>query len=439
MNSMSSFTILLPFILFLASSVLMALWAKKRPGHSDFFLGGRSLGVFPLVMTFLGTQIGGGFILGTADSAFRQGILGIGYPLGLALGFLGLGTGFGAKLRSLELNTISELFSRVYESKKLYRFSSILLLCSLFGILIALAIGMKEFLVALGFTSPAWFLLSWFLVLAYTTQGGFLTVVWTDVVQAVAMIFLLSATFLVSWFKVPDINWVLPTSNISTALPELVMPALFMFIGQDMAQRCLAAKTPEQATKATKISALILTLLAFIPVWFGVVGRKLGADPAQGSIFLQAVHLTTNPVIFSFAASSVLLAIVSTVSSILLAISSSLSFDLLKGRFGRSTTFATGAFALVGTLFASDIIGCMVASYELSAAILAAPIFAAIYATSIVQGRKHLAWIGVICGGTAFILQKIFGLSPLLPLAISGTVTAFLVATAAQKNVQEAV
>lgn len=435
---MPSITALTPFFVFLILSAFMTLWTKRDPGHKDFFLGGRSLKVFPLVMTFLGTQIGGGFILGTADSAFRQGILGIGYPLGLAIGFFGLGTGFGAKLRSLELNTIAELFDRVYNSKKLYRFASLLLLCSLFGILIALAVGLKEFLVALGFSSPIYFFASWFIVLAYTTQGGFLTVVWTDVVQALAMIVLLAAAFIVSYFNVPEITWVLPTASFSKALPELVMPAIFMFIGQDMAQRCLAARTPEDATKAARISAIILAVLAFIPVWFGLVGRKFGADPAQGSIFLQAVALTTSPFIFSLAASSVLLAIVSTVSAILLAISSSLSHDILKGKFARTTTFTTGALALLGTLLTSDIIGCMVTSYELSAAILGAPLLAAIYATKFVQGNTKLAWIGVLAGAIAFIVQKTFDISPLLPLAISGTVTAFFLTSSSQKGVQEA-
>ncbi len=435
---MPSITALLPFFVFLILSAFMTLWTKRDPGHKDFFLGGRSLGVFPLVMTFLGTQIGGGFILGTADSAFRQGILGIGYPLGLAIGFFGLGTGFGAKLRSLELNTIAQLFDRVYASPKLYRFASLLLLCSLFGILIALAIGLKEFMLALGFSSPLWFLFSWFLVLAYTTQGGFLTVVWTDVVQALAMIVLLIVAFVTSFFNVSDITWVLPTASFSKALPELVMPAIFMFIGQDMAQRCMAARTPEIATKSSKISAVILTFLAFIPVWFGLVGRKLGADPAQGSIFLQAVSLSTSPFVFALAASSVLLAIVSTVSAILLAISSSLSHDILKGRFARTTTFTTGALALVGTLLATDIISCMVTSYELSAAILGAPLLAAIYATQNVQGKSKIAWAGVILGAIAFAAQRIFDLSPLLPLAISGTVTAFFVASSSQKGAQEA-
>lgn len=421
----------LPFVLFLVFSTLYAL--KNGVSHEKegtFFLGNRSITTFPLVMTFIGTQVGAGFILGTADVAYKEGIFGICYPLGLSLGFLGLGLGFGARIRQLEITTISELYDKVFNSKHLQRFSSFLLLISLTGIAIALAVGMRKFLVSLDLTNPLYFVLFWGLVVFYTSKGGLAAVVRTDMVQALGLVLLLIIAFVSTFSYAPQvINTLKSTPNLTSistswedSLFSLLFPFLFMFIGQDMAQRCFAAKTPATATKATLIAALVLGILACIPVWFGLLGNALGID-STGSIFLNTVQATCSPLIFSCAASGVLLAIVSTVSSVLLAISSSLSHDLLNGKYAKSSTCLIGSLALLGGFLGNDIISCMLASYELSAAALAPSLLISVVARNRVENRPEVAWAGVIAGTVGFIYQKLVGGNNLTPLALATLAT----------------
>ena len=72
--------------------------AKKVEVQEDYFLAGKSVRFFPLMMTFLATQVGGGLVLGSADEAYKYGLSVLLYPLGMSLGMIGLGLGLGARI-----------------------------------------------------------------------------------------------------------------------------------------------------------------------------------------------------------------------------------------------------------------------------------------------------------------------------------------------------
>src|ERR1700733_14208846 len=80
--------------------------SKNLNNKEDYFLAGKSVRLFPLMMTFLATQVGGGVILGAADEAYQFGWPVILYPLGAALGLILLGCGVGRKLAEFKVSTI---------------------------------------------------------------------------------------------------------------------------------------------------------------------------------------------------------------------------------------------------------------------------------------------------------------------------------------------
>src|ERR1700722_17712789 len=83
--------------------------SKGVMDQEEYFLAGKSVSFFPLMMTFLATQVGGGVILGAAEEAYRYGWSVLLYPLGAALGLIVLGIGAGRKLAGLGVNTIAEI------------------------------------------------------------------------------------------------------------------------------------------------------------------------------------------------------------------------------------------------------------------------------------------------------------------------------------------
>lgn len=407
---MFSYSTLLPFLIILAVSLYASKKAAKRA--SDFFLANRSISTFLLTMTLLGTQIGGGFMLGTSDAAFRTGPSGIFYSLGLSVGLLILGLGYAARLRSFLVKTIPELLRERYSSSLLASLAASLSIISLGGITVAQGIALKKFFLSMGFESILPYALSWGVVVAYTTWGGFLAVVWTDTIQALVMITLLCITFLGLLFPEFETvkrtcmtaNWSLDT----TLLPTLLMPALFMCIEQDIAQRCFAAKSPQTAKRACLISATLIALFAFIPTLFGMVAKEMGIS-SDGSVFMNVIRSSSWPFMGPVAETAILLAIISTASSVLLAVSSNIAEDFAKGKSSsRLITALVGGISFLLSLTGSDILMWLVGSYEVSVAGLLVPTVFAVLSRKEKRLNQRAGLWG-FCGGiVGYILAKLF-------------------------------
>lgn len=423
---------LIPFIVVLAISFVVGfIFSKTAKKSSDYFLGDRSLGWFLLMMTFVATQVGGGFILGTAEASYEHGFFGIFYSLGQALGFLALGLGFGAKLQSLKLTTASDLFEKYYGSPGLKKFAAALSILALTGILIAQAVALRKFMGSMGWNEEWIFLASWLVVILYTTQGGFLAVVWTDLLQASLMIAILVGAFcftmcepntppLANAFSYAENQWAEFSPKL---LGLLVMPFLFMFIEQDMVQRCFAGKNQQAVTKGALCASFVLFALAIIPVYFGYVSRDSGIASSATSKFMEAISLSTNSFIFSFAACAVLLAVISTASSLLSAISSNIANDFGGLSRPRTITFLTGMVALGASHFSSNIFTWMIASYELAVGCLFIPLVSAVFLKERCKNLLIAAKLSCFLGCIGFIEEKIFPhgtLGLFIPLILSG-------------------
>src|SRR6476660_1179278 len=112
------------FIGVLALLQLICLWAGKRASKNlqdqqDYFLASKEVRFFPLLMTFVATQIGGGLVLGAAEEAYQFGWTVMLYPLGACLGFVVLSSGIGRRLAQFDVSTVAQLFEVVYKSVKL--------------------------------------------------------------------------------------------------------------------------------------------------------------------------------------------------------------------------------------------------------------------------------------------------------------------------------
>ena len=415
---------LVPLGIVLVISIATSIFASKR--ESDFFLASRSIRWPMLIGTFIGLHVGGGFILGNADAAWKEGIVGSLYGLGLALGMLFLGLGCSARLRSLEVATLPELLAQRFGSPLLKRAAGLLAVACLGGILMAQALGIWEFLLSLGFTNPLIFVVTWGAVVLYTAFGGLLAVIWTDTIQAVVMVAMLLITLcsalLPHWSEISiqavsmDVHW----SGMSVA--SLVFPLCYIFVTQDIAQRCFAAHSPRDARKGCIGTAMALAVLTVIPTACGILGKALHLVPENGSIFMQVVQRLSHPFVFVMAASAVLLAIVSTTSAVLLALGSNVAHDITTaGTKGRLITLAIGICAMAGPWIGGDIITWIVTCNELAVGAVFLPILYALFSQQALLA-KEAAWGSFVFGTAGTILShvaptNIFG--ALAPLALS--------------------
>lgn len=390
--------------------------AENLNTQEDYFLAGKGVRFFPLMMTFLATQVGGGIILGAADEAYRFGWPVILYPLGCALGLILLGCGFGRKLAAFKVTTVAQIFEVVYNSPKLKKIASVLSILSLFMILVAQIIASNRFLVSLGLDNTPLFIAFWAIVIIYTTQGGLKAVISTDMVQAgfFSIVFILS--FGLVLYTEPSIGSIqLPSvesfANVSPKLTGwLVMPLLFMIIEQDMGQRCFAGDSPRTVSLASLAAGICTLIICVIPVFLGTLASSTNlVIPEGGSVLIAAIVSMTNPFVTALVGCAVLAAIISTATSLINAISSNISSDFEVSfrnpmKAIKSITCSISIGAIFFAFYFDNIVDLLIQSYELSVSCLFIPLLIALFKK---RGHFLSAALSIAFGAAGFILFRL--------------------------------
>ncbi len=389
--------------------------------EKDFFLGGRNLGFIPLVFTLVATQLGGGAVLGGAKEAVMAGPFALFYSLGQALGFIVLGLGVGAGLRKLNVSTTAEIFENRYNAPFLRKFTGLISIISLTGILIAMAVASRSFIKSVGIHNEYIFIGFWLILVIYTVVGGFQAVVKTDVFQAIILLTILVFTTLYTIYSNPKIIDTLIVSfswqeafiySKSKFMGWFLLPFLFTFVEQDIAQRCFAGKTPKIVTYSSIFAAIILIFSAIIPVFFGMIATTLNS-PLEGNPFMLSVMATTNPIISALTGCAVLAAIISTADSVLMAISSNICQDFIKLNFQKGTKWAKYVTAIIGlgamaaSYLSSSIFSILIKSYEISVGCVIVPVMFAVLDKRKKFTSNLAAWGAVIFGLSGFIIFRI--------------------------------
>ncbi len=423
--------------LFLGLIVFMggaSLWLSKAPSNSktsdDYFLMGRKLGLFGLTMTLLATQIGGGALLGAAEEAYLWGWKVLFYPAGMVVGLLILGLGYGAKMRKLDLTTVPEIFEKIYDSLLLRKIASLLSIASIFLILIAQAIAAHKYFISLGFHGDLLFVGFWSVLIIYTAKGGLKAAVKTDILQVIFIILTLFAALFFAKVS-PQAAQIAPTEiTVKTPwLSWLLLPLLFMLIEQDMGQWCFAAKNPRTVSLGALIAAVVFMAVAFVPIFFGISASTQGLVVENGSsVFLTSVAAFTNSYLATCVTCAVLMAIISTANALLCSVSANLvcDFSLTKSfNISRLMTFGVGAFTLVFGFLFDNVVSVLMFAYELAVSVLFVPVTMAIWTKS---PHKKSAALSMICGGTCFLVLKLFTIPiPKELISLSVSFTAFWV------------
>ncbi len=396
--------------------------AKNMESHNDYFLAGKGVKFFPLMMTFVATQVGGGLVLGSAEEAYQYGWPVLLYPLGACLGLIFLGLGLGRKLAQFQVSTIAELFEVVYRSKALRKAASCLSILSLFMIFVAQVIASNKFMVSLGLESKFCFFLFWGIVIFYTSMGGLKAVVATDLIQASFFILVFFVTFAYICLYGEDFSALQLLNEVSSSdsfevsnsklFGWLLMPLLFMIIEQDMGQRCFAADSPKTVSKATLAAAFWILTIAAIPVFIGIWAKTSNlAVPAGASVLMTVIQTTTTPILSALVACAILAAIISTADSLINAVGSNLSQDFEMRIFKKDqvifSQILSAGIAISGIAFSfsfSNIVDVLIQSYDLSVSCLFAPLLMALLKR---KGNGLSAFMGIVFGATGFCLFKI--------------------------------
>jgi len=404
--------------------ILGIIVSKKIKTTSDYFLAGRNLGFFTVMLTLIATQIGGGMLLGTSQEAYLMGYYGITYTIGMSIGFLLLGLGFAPKLQSLNVSTTAELFETRYNSVSLKKVASLLSIATMFGIVVGQIVASRALIEGLGINSELVFIGFWAFVIAYTILGGLRAVALTDTAQVIFVILVFGGIFLYtyagetqSFFTLAGMSKIqnmFSSITYTKIIGIALMPALFSLIEQDLAQRFFASRTKKIAALSAICASIFLLVFAMIPIYFGIKAKMLGISFAGKSPLIPLLSHLTSEFVLILAVCGIIAAITSTGDSLLCAISSNISQDFdfsflgikNKLRLSKIVTFIMGILAITASYFVpQNIIDVLVGSYEISVSCLLIPLLVSYF----YKGLNKNAAIGSIALGlTGFILFRIY-------------------------------
>ncbi|WP_201456736.1 sodium:solute symporter family protein [Chlamydia sp. 17-3921] len=378
--------------------------------RESYFLAGRSLKTFPLMMTFIATQIGGGVLLGAAEEAFCYGYGVVLYPLGVALGLIFLGIGPGRKLASGSLVTVIAIFQEVYGSKTLRKIAFILSALSLFFILVAQVVALDKLFGAFPY-GKVFATLFWIILGCYTSTGGFRGVVRTDVIQALFLLAAVIACGYAVWSCAPQVIEVVQKFqplSFAKLSSWVFMPMLFMLIEQDMVQRCVAASSPKNLQIAAISAGCVILAFNFIPLFLGTLGAKagiLGSCP-----LIDTVTYFCGPSFAAIMAAAVGVAILSTADSLISALAQLISEEIPMMRVAhyRYLVLGLAAAAPLVAIGFTNIVDVLILSYSLSVCCLSVPIgFSLLFHY---QPSSASGWAAVLSGGISYALTCYFSI-----------------------------
>jgi SSS family solute:Na+ symporter len=433
-------------LLFIGSSCLYALIGfilqRRVSSLDDYFLAGRQLSLFPLTVSLIATQLGGGVILSTSAEAYTKGWYGLIYVMSISIGMLILGLGLASRMRQIQVATTAQIFQTCYQSPTLRRIAAICFMAALGGILTGQVIACKNLLISYGLHTPWLFTLLWLLLVGYATMGGFAAVVSNDIIQLTIIMAAFVGIFIYHLFTAPfSFSSVAATAGMLAkktviSWPTLasisIAPALFCLIEQDIAQSLFAAKNRTTALLGSLCAAICLSSFALIPLYFGIGAHLANLSLTPGSSPLMSYLATTySSAVMLMVGYGILAAIISTANSLLCALSAHMVRDLLSQStanayaltISKLTTFCIGIGAFLLAQTQTNILTILIKSYEIPVGALAVSILAAYL---LKKPSRLGAWLSVSTGllitfgYMAGIFQTSFSCE-LLALIASGT------------------
>lgn len=410
------------FILFAIVYFLVGYWVSRSiKSIDDYYLAHRDLGIFPLTISLIATQLGGGFILGTSAKSWQMGYFGVLYVIGICLGFFLLASGIAAKLRSFEVATTAEIFEVAYDSVFLKKIASLCSIFSLIGIFAAQVIASKSLLIALDVFNPTIFIIFWILIIFYTMIGGLQAIVKNDVIQLSLIILVFVGLFFWDFFTNVSLSSNVLSSfdsftndywDIAQVATVILVPALYSLIEQDLAQVFFAAKTPRIAIIGAFSAAIFLMFFSIVPLYFGMKTKIMGIPlTLEANPLMSYFAMNYNNTILAIVTYGVLAAIISTANAVLCAISGNLVQDFKinklalnqkRGLFiSKVITLSVGIIGLILSFLFTDLIKLLVDSYAIPVAALFIPL---IYAYFSKKNSKLAAMLSVWTGLCVYLI-----------------------------------
>jgi len=355
--------------------VLSLFMKRKIKTYDDYNVAGRSVSVFPLILTFVGTGIGGATLLGYMENGYSLGMGQQWIHITMFIAVILLASFLLKRIRQLgekyNMITIGDYTALRYGEKARIPtvISFLFSYCAMTGMQFVALASILNLTIGLNMTLGIF--IGWALLTVKTYLGGLKAVIWQDVIQGT----ILTLGVLLLFFTVLKLSggWHTVSSNaismnqkdmlnVFNITPNEIMIylltlAFYQFIRQDVWQRIWAAKDLRTARNGYWISMIIAILLGSIVVTIGLFGR-FGLDLHNIDPTLVYYSVVENVFPFSLVVIMIialLAAVISSADSFFIAGSSSIVNDIIKPNVKKSSQTKMLFYSRISVLIVSII------------------------------------------------------------------------------------
>lgn len=352
---MNKLIISVPVIIYLFITLYISYYVSKKNDEkkdfiSNYYLGNRAMGGFVLAMTIVSTYVGASSFIGGPSIAYSTGLAWVLLAsIQLPIIFLTLGI-LGKKIailsRKLKAITIFDILRERYDNNFLIWIMSVLVIIFLIASVVAQFIGGgRLFETVLGIDYKLSLTIFAFVVIFYTSFGGFKAVVVTDAIQGLIMMLSTLVLLFVIIYNANGMENIM--SNIKNIDPNLLTPdsggnitkpfilSFWILVGLGVlglpstVVRTMGYKDTKSLHKAIIIGTFSVgfLMLGMHLVGFLSKGLEPNLEASDKLIpFLAVKYL--NPILAGIFIAGPLASIMSTVDSLLILMSSSIVKDL---------------------------------------------------------------------------------------------------------------
>ena len=391
---------------------------------ADFWIAGGRASAISTGGSLAATIVGGSGTLGLAGLVFSRGLTGSWWLLVGPVGLSGL-LFFLKNLKSRSVYTLPELIGGWY-GPIMGKVSGLLVLIAWLGIVGAQTAAAGRILsTQFGGQMRYWTLAAGSVFVAYTISGGQVSVIRTDLLQALLITFglglcavvglQLSGGFAGLSAGLPPRYFAFPVSpdfsGSDLALMLLVVGSTYL-VGPDMLSRVFSARSEGSARRAVLISICVIIPVAGFVTIAGMSARILYPEIAPEAALPMLVKQALPSWLGALTTIALLSAFLSSADTTLLTMSAILTVDFLGKRDSerllvpRLSVLGCGAAAVLVGIFSGGIIPSLLLGYSVFAGGLFVPILAALLGKPL---RSSSALAAAVLGGLCALAGKLAG------------------------------
>jgi Na+/proline symporter len=456
-------TLLLPALgVYLGLLLVVSIVANRRvQSEEDYIVAGRRLPLSLATATLFATWFGAGTVLTAADEIRVEGLKAAALePYGAGLCLLLAGVFLARRLWAMKVLTISDVFARF--GPKSEALSVMVTVPSYIGWIAVQLVALGGTLhVSLGLSMTTGILLVAGVSLVYTLMGGMWSVTITDAVQIVLIVFgvlwlgytafdmlgegaLVDGVAALSQRAAPERLVLIPRESMGELvgwLGVLIVASLGNLPAQELAQRIMAAKSEQVATRACLLAGALYLSLGTVPVLIGLAAPLLLPD-GQTEAVLQSLALQLfSPAMSVVFVLSIVSVVMSTITSGLLAPATTLAHNLLRPRVPeRVSSLTLCRLSVVFVLVVSVVVAMLgenayailEASYAMGLVGLFVPFVAGLYA---VDATDRAAVLAMGTGVAVWLLE--FVVETVVPMSLVAVAACAVVFAVARRRAEE--